>query len=43
LLDILDIRTPEYNPAKSVINPAFATNRKRIVRGRDYDAEMKTK
>jgi len=43
LLDILDIRTPEYNPAKSVINPAFATERKRIVRGRDYDAEMKTK
>ena len=43
LLDILDIRTPEYNPAKSVINPAFAADRKRIVRGRDYDAEMKTK
>ena len=43
LLDILDIRTPEYNPAKSVINPAFAADRKRIVRGRDYDADMKTK
>lgn len=43
LLDILDIRTPEYNPAKSVINPAFAADRKRMVRGRDYDAEMKTK
>jgi len=43
LLDILGIRTPEYNPAKSVINPAFAADRKRIVRGRDYDADMKTK
>ncbi|SFT47938.1 protein of unknown function [Selenomonas sp. GACV-9] len=43
LLDILDIRTPEFNPAKSVINPAFVSSRKRIVRGRDYDAEMKTK
>lgn len=43
LLDILDIRTPEFNPAKSVINPAFAADRKRMVRGRDYDADMKTK
>ena len=43
LLDILDIRTSEFNPAKSVINPAFASDRKRMVRGRDYDADMKTK
>ncbi len=41
LLDLLDIRTPEYNPQKSVINPAFDSTRRRIVRGMDYDMGMK--
>ncbi|MDY3916267.1 MAG: phosphoethanolamine transferase [Selenomonadaceae bacterium] len=41
LLDLLDIRTPEYDPAKSVINPAFDATRRRIVHGIDYDAELK--
>lgn len=41
LLDILNIRTPEFDPAKSVINPAFDAGRPRMVRGRNYDTEMK--
>lgn len=41
LLDILDIRTPEFNPAKSVINPAFDAERPRMVRGKNYDREMR--
>jgi len=41
LLDLLDIRTPEYDPRKSVINPAFQPRAHRMVQGHDYDAEMK--
>ena len=41
IMDLLNIRSAEFNPAKSVINPAFDSSRKRMVRGRDYDAEMK--
>ena len=36
LLDILDIRTPEWEAGKSVVNEAFDAGRARIVQGRDY-------
>ena len=41
IMDLLGIRTEDFNPTKSVINPKFDAMRKRIVRGRDYDTEMK--
>lgn len=41
LLDLLGIRTPEYNATKSLINPAYNAHRARIVQGMDYDREMK--
>ena len=41
LLDLLDIRTPEYAPARSLVNPAFNAQRPRIVQGKDYDRDMK--
>lgn len=41
LLDLLDIRTPEYDPGKSVINPSFQLRLHRMVQGHDYDTEMK--
>lgn len=41
LLDLLDIRTPEYDAKKSVINPAFVPRPHRMVQGHDYDTEMK--
>lgn len=41
ILDLLGIQTPEFNPGKSVINPKFDAARRRIVRGKDYDTEMK--
>lgn len=41
LLDILDIHTAEFDPTKSVINAAFQPRTHRIVKGKDYDTEMK--
>lgn len=41
IMDLLDIRTAEFNPAKSVINPLFDRSRKRMIHGRNYDTEMK--
>lgn len=41
LMDLLDLRTPEYDPARSVVNPAFRSSRPRIVQGRDYDLKLK--
>ena len=41
LLDILDIRTAEYDPTKSVINPSFQPRPHRMVQGKDYDTELK--
>ena len=41
IMDLLDIRTAEFNPAKSVINPSFDRSRKRMIHGRNYDTEMK--
>ena len=41
IMDLIGIKTPEYRPEKSVINPKFDAARKRMVRGRNYDTEMK--
>lgn len=41
LLDLLGIATAEYDPTKSVVNPAFDGARPRIVQGHDYDKEFK--
>ncbi len=40
VLDLLDITTAEYDPAKSIINPAFNEKRPRMVQGRDFDREI---
>lgn len=40
-LDLMDIRTAEYEPARSIVNEQFDCTRKRIFNGRDYDAEIK--
>ena len=41
LLDLMDIRTSEYDASKSVINESFDRQRKRVIQGRDYDASMR--
>ena len=41
LLELLDIQTVEYDPAKSVVNPAFDASRCRIVYGQNYDTALK--
>lgn len=41
LLNLLDIRTPEYDATKSLIDPSYKMQRARIVQGRDYDRAMK--
>lgn len=41
LLDLLGIQTEEYDPAKSIVNPAFDAKRHRVVKGHDYDMEFK--
>ena len=43
MLDIMNIKTPEYEPARSVINDAFNAQRKRMFLHRDYDLDMKDK
>jgi len=40
VMDILDIETLEYDPKKSVINPAFDTSRPRMVQGKDFDKDI---
>ena len=40
VMDILDIETLEYDPQKSVINPAFDTSRPRMVQGKDFDKDI---
>ena len=40
VMDILGLETPEYDPKKSVINPAFDAARPRMVQGRDFDKEI---
>ena len=43
IMDLLGIKTAEFNPAKSVINTHFAASRQRLVRGKDYDTQMKVR
>ena len=39
VLDIMQIETPEYDPAKSIINASFDVTRQRIYSGHLYDKE----
>lgn len=41
ILDLMDIRTPEFDASKSVIHADFNSGRKRVVMGRDYDGSMR--
>lgn len=42
ILDILNINTPDLDKTRSIINPNFNKNRKRIlIDGKDYDASLK--
>lgn len=43
IMDIARIETPEFSESKSVINDNFDAARVRIVRGKNYDTEMKNK
>lgn len=43
MLDIMSIKTPEYQPERSIINPAFDAQRKRMFLQRDYDLDMKNR
>ena len=40
-LDLMDIKTPDYNSGRSIINENFDITRKRIFNERDYDKEIK--
>lgn len=42
ILDIADIETPEYDPAKSIINRYFDSSRPRIFDKLDYDKQIAT-
>ena len=42
VMDLADIETPEFNPAKSIINPAFDAARPRIFNDLDYDQQILT-
>lgn len=39
-LDVLDIKTQDFDETRSIINSNFNTNRKRIYGGKDYDLEL---
>ena len=40
VLDLADIKTTEYNPAKSIVNPAFDASRPRIFNDLNYDTQI---
>lgn len=40
ILDLTDIKTPEFDPTRSIVNDAFNTLRKRIFKEKDYDQEI---
>lgn len=42
VLDISDIKTVEFDSAKSIVNDKFDATRKRIFNNMDYDAQIKT-
>lgn len=41
MLDIVDIQTADYDPARSIINKRFNPDRPRIFDDKDYDREIK--
>lgn len=42
ILDILNINTPDFDKTRSIINPNFNKNRKRIlIDGKNYDSDLK--
>ena len=43
LLDIMNIQTADYQPTRSLINPDFNAERKRMFLDKDYDTDMKAK
>ena len=42
VLDLADIKTAEFDPAKSIVNDEFDAGRKRIFNNMDYDLQIKT-
>ena len=40
VLDLADIKTTEYDPAKSIVNPAFDASRPRIFNDLNYDTQI---
>ena len=43
ILDIADIKTPEFDETRSIINEKFNAERKRIYTGKDYDEYWKNR
>ena len=43
VMDLADIKTDEFNPARSIVNDNFNAQRPRIFDGMDYDTEIKNK
>lgn len=41
ILDLADIRTEDYRPDKSLINPEFDASRRRIFRDLDYETQIR--
>lgn len=41
VLDLMDIKTVDYDPTRSIVNDAFDATRKRIFNNKDYDVEIK--
>ena len=41
ILDIMQIKTPEYQETRSLINPYYNQERARIFLDKNYDTEMK--
>ena len=42
MLDIVDVQTADYDPARSIINRRFDTSRPRIFDDKNYDTEIRT-
>ena len=42
VLDLSDIHTAEFDPAKSIVNDKFDASRKRIFNDLDYDTQIRT-
>ena len=40
ILDLADIHTPEYDPAKSIVNDQFDASRPRIFNDLNYDTQI---